>query len=63
MKAGLVKRIGTSPDYARRRVKDHLLRFLALHEQLTHNGVDEHFLRDIESVDNLFHDVNWSYWK
>jgi predicted glycosyl hydrolase (DUF1957 family) len=30
-----ILRAGTSPDYARRRVKDHLLRFIALHEQLT----------------------------
>ena len=33
-----ILRAGTSPDYARRRVKDHLLRFIALHDQLT---VDE----------------------
>ncbi len=36
-----ILRAGTSPDYARRRVKDHLLRFLALHEQLTETQVDE----------------------
>ena len=30
-----ILRTGTSPDYARKRVKDHLLRFIALHEQLT----------------------------
>ena len=30
-----ILRAGTSPDYARRRVKDHLLRFIALHDQLT----------------------------
>ena len=30
-----ILRAGTSPDYARRRVKDHLLRFLTLHDQLT----------------------------
>ncbi len=30
-----ILRAKTSPEYARRRVKDHLLRFIALHEQLT----------------------------
>ena len=36
-----ILRTGTSPDYARKRVKDHLLRFIALHEQLTTGRVDE----------------------
>ncbi len=58
-----ILRAGTSADYARRRVKDHLLRFIALHEQLTLTHVDEAWLREIESRDNLFPDVNWNYWK
>jgi 1,4-alpha-glucan branching enzyme len=58
-----ILRAGTSPEYARRRVKDHLLRFLALYDQLTKTGVDEAWLREIESRDNLFPDVDWTYWK
>jgi 1,4-alpha-glucan branching enzyme len=58
-----ILRAGTSPDYARRRVKDHLLRFIALHDQLTATGVDEKWLAEIESRDNLFPDVDWNYWK
>jgi 1,4-alpha-glucan branching enzyme len=58
-----ILRAGTSPDYARRRVKDHLLRFIALHEQLTLTQVDETWLQEIESRDNLFPDVDWTYWK
>ncbi len=58
-----ILRAGTSPDYARRRVKDHLLRFIALHEQLTLTQVDEPWLREIESRDNLFPDVDWNYWQ
>ncbi len=58
-----ILRAGTSPDYARRRVKDHLLRFIALHEQLTLTRVDEHYLREIEARDNLFPAVDWNYWK
>jgi len=58
-----ILRAGTSPDYARRRVKDHLLRFIALHDQLTVTKVDEKWLREIESRDNLFPDVDWTYWK
>ena len=58
-----ILRAGTSPAYARRRVKDHLLRFIALHEQLTLTRVDEKWLADIESRDNIFPDVDWTYWK
>jgi 1,4-alpha-glucan branching enzyme len=58
-----ILRAGTSPDYARRRVKDHLLRFIALHEQLTLTKVDEKWLREIEARDNLFPDVDWTCWK
>jgi 1,4-alpha-glucan branching enzyme len=57
-----ILRTGTSPDYARKRVKDHLLRFITLHEQLTTTRVDENWLRQIESTDNLFPEVEFSYW-
>ena len=58
-----ILRAGTSPDYARRRVKDHLLRFIALHEQLTTKCVNEKWLREVEARDNLFPDVDWKCWK
>jgi 1,4-alpha-glucan branching enzyme len=57
-----ILRTGTSPDYARKRVKDHLLRFIALHEQLTATRVDEEWLTQVESMDNIFPDVNYHYW-
>ena len=57
-----ILRTGTSPDYARKRVKDHLLRFLALHEQLTTTRVNAAWLSKIETMDNLFPDVNYRYW-
>ena len=57
-----ILRAGTSPDYARRRVKDHLLRFIALHDQLTATSVDEKWLAEAESRDNIFPDVDWRYW-
>jgi 1,4-alpha-glucan branching enzyme len=58
-----ILRAGTSPDYAKKRVKDHLLRFIALHDQLTATGVDENWLSEVESRDNIFPDVDWTYWK
>jgi 1,4-alpha-glucan branching enzyme len=57
-----ILRTGTSPDYARKRVKDHLLRFIALHEQLTTTSVDEPWLARIESMDNIFPDIDYRYW-
>src|SRR6266516_3578990 len=57
-----ILRTGTSPDYARKRVKDHLLRFIALHEQLTTTRVDEPWLTQIEAMDNLFPEVDYRYW-
>jgi 1,4-alpha-glucan branching enzyme len=57
-----IMRTGTSPEYAKRRVKDHLLRFIALHEQLTSTKVDELWLQTVESIDNIFPDVNYRYW-
>ncbi len=57
-----ILRTGTSPEYARKRVKDHLLRFIALHEQLTSTKIDEPWLKQIEWRDNIFPGVNYRYW-
>ena len=57
-----ILRTGTSPGYARQRIKDHLLRFGTLYDQLTHNRVDEPWLRQLEQRDNLFPDVNPAHW-
>ena len=57
-----ILRTGTSPDYARKRVKDHLLRFISLHEQLTTTRVDESCLKRVEWLDNVFPEVNYRYW-
>ena len=57
-----ILRSGTSPHYAKRRVKDHLLRFIALHEQLTTTRIDEVWLEQIEAMDNVFPEVDYRYW-
>jgi 1,4-alpha-glucan branching enzyme len=53
---------GTAREYATKRTIDHLSRFNALCDQLAANRVDEGFLRDCESRDNLFPNVNWHYY-
>jgi len=57
-----ILRTNTSPEYASRRVKDHLLRFIALHEQLTITSIDEPWLVSVESTDNIFPGINYRYW-
>jgi 1,4-alpha-glucan branching enzyme len=44
-------------------VKEHLLRFISLHDQITATGINEKWLGEIESRDNLFPDADWNYWK
>jgi 1,4-alpha-glucan branching enzyme len=58
-----ILRTGTSPGYAAQRVKDHLLRFTALHDQLMKKSIDELQLAEIERLDNLFANLDWRYWR
>jgi 1,4-alpha-glucan branching enzyme len=55
-------RSGNSPEYARKRVKDHLLRFIAIHDQITRGRIDQKWLVPVEQQDNLFPDINVNYW-
>ena len=58
-----ILRTGTSPEYARTRVKEHLMRFTALYDQMTRSGVDEKWLEKIEGADNIFPGVDYRYWR
>jgi len=53
---------GTSPNYARRQVTDHLLRFTEIFEQISTKGINEEALKMIEAEDNIFPEVNYRYW-
>ena len=55
-------RTGTAREYATRRTLDHLERFNKLHDQFTHERVDEKFLADCEWRDNLFPSLNWRHY-
>jgi 1,4-alpha-glucan branching enzyme len=52
----------TAREYATKRTQDHLVRFNRLHDELIADRVDEKFLADCESRDNLFPNVNWRYY-
>jgi 1,4-alpha-glucan branching enzyme len=57
-----ILRTGTSPDYARQRVTEHLLRFTRIYEQLMAGPVDAEWLRQLEEVDIVFPDISYRYW-
>jgi 1,4-alpha-glucan branching enzyme len=52
----------TAREYATKRTTDHLARFSRLHDQFVTDEVDDEFLCDCESRDNLFPNVNWRYY-
>jgi 1,4-alpha-glucan branching enzyme len=57
-----ILRTGTSPDYARKRVTEHLLRFTKIYEQLLSSQIDETWLAKIECQDNIFPTLNLRYF-
>jgi 1,4-alpha-glucan branching enzyme len=57
-----ILRTNTSPDYARKRVKGHLWHFNSIYHQLMTRKLDEKWLSDLESRDNIFPEINVSYW-
>jgi 1,4-alpha-glucan branching enzyme len=58
-----ILRSGTSPDYARTRVKDHLGRFTHLYEGISNSQLDEAWLTQVEMRDNIFPELNYRYWE
>jgi len=57
-----ILRTGTSPDYARQRVNDHLSRFLTIYQQIKRRRVSEKWLQEVEQRDNLFAQIEPAYW-
>lgn len=53
---------GTAKEYASRRVEDHLSRFESLSAQLEVGKIDDAFLSECESRDNLFPHVEWRHY-
>ncbi|BAS27136.1 glycoside hydrolase family 57 protein [Limnochorda pilosa] len=57
-----IMKTGTMVEYARRRVVEHLERFLALHQDLVQGAVDPHRLALLEERDNLFPFLDYSVY-
>ncbi|MDR0362689.1 MAG: DUF1957 domain-containing protein [Planctomycetota bacterium] len=56
-----IMRTGTSPEYAGKRVRDHLSRFWALENMLI-NGIDEEAFAAIRYADDIFPDCKPEYY-
>jgi len=52
-----IMRTGTMVPYANKRVKLHVARFLRLFEDLTHDTIDEQWLKEAEWRDIIFYDM------
>ncbi len=54
-----IMKSGTTTEYAKKRITDHLARFNYLHECIRKNKIDERYLQALEIMDNIFPDINY----
>ena len=52
-------RSGTTVDYAKKRITDHLARFNYLHDAIRKNRINERYLTALEIMDDIFPDVDF----
>ncbi len=57
-----IMKTGTHTSYAVKRTKDHLERFTRLWEQTNKNSIDTGYLESIESIDNIFPEINYEVY-
>jgi 1,4-alpha-glucan branching enzyme len=57
-----ILRTGTSAEYARERIKSHLLRFTRIFEEISGGKIDPVWLGQVEQSDNIFANLDWRYW-
>ncbi|PTL78276.1 glycoside hydrolase family 57 protein [Vitiosangium sp. GDMCC 1.1324] len=58
-----IMKTGTMVDYAVRRTKEHILRFLRLHDQIRDGSIDEGWLTHVEGKDNLFPEIDYRVYR
>ncbi|VAX22112.1 Glycogen branching enzyme, GH-57-type, archaeal [hydrothermal vent metagenome] len=54
-----IMKTGTMVAYGRKRTKDHLSRFNRMYDDIKSGNVDKDFLKDLESKDNIFPDIDY----
>jgi 1,4-alpha-glucan branching enzyme len=53
---------GTSVEYAKKRITDHLARFNYLHDSIRKNRINERYLMALEIMDDIFPELNFRDW-
>ncbi len=54
-----IMKSGTTIDYAKKRMTDHLARFNYLHDSIRTNKIDEKYLSALEVMDNIFPNIDF----
>lgn len=54
-----IMKAGTTIDYARKRITDHLARFNYLHDAIRKNRIDERYLTALEIMDDIFPNIDF----
>ena len=54
-----IMKTGTMVEYAIRRTREHVLRFTRLHDQIRAGTIDESWLAQVESRDNIFPEIDY----
>ncbi|WFP50042.1 DUF1957 domain-containing protein [Methylomonas sp. EFPC3] len=54
-----IMKAGTTIDYARKRITDHLARFNYLHDSIRKNRIDERYLTALEIMDDIFPEIDF----
>ncbi|MGZ8227456.1 MAG: glycoside hydrolase family 57 protein [Methylococcaceae bacterium] len=54
-----IMKSGTTIEYARKRITDHLARFNYLHDCIRKNRINERYLTALEIMDNIFPDIDF----
>ncbi|WP_415878996.1 glycoside hydrolase family 57 protein [Methylomonas sp. TEB] len=57
-----IMKAGTTIDYARKRITDHLARFNYLHDAIRKNRIDERYLTALEIMDDIFPDIDFRHY-
>ncbi|WKZ18822.1 MAG: DUF1957 domain-containing protein [Candidatus Jettenia sp. CY-1] len=58
-----IMKTGKMAEYAAKRTKDHLFRFTKLYDDIRTNAIDDMWLSDIESKDNIFPDIDYHIYQ
>ncbi|MFQ5456786.1 MAG: glycoside hydrolase family 57 protein [Nitrospirota bacterium] len=57
-----IMKSGTMTQYAIKRTKNHLLRFLSLYDSIKSGKINERLLKEIEERDNIFPDIDYTIY-